>query len=204
MTTSTSNGGPTASATKEQQTPLTPNNLPKVSRFITDHNEAGEAIFSDALPTELPRTTIYNGASFGLGYATTRTPVSLTDNADIAAYTPLLSNPPGIVVPGGTVARYVDVPPLSVSPMHRTVSLDYGVVLEGEVELVLDSGEVRRMRRGDLAVQRGTMHAWRNPSETEWCRMLYFLQECEPVRAGGQQLGEDYGDMDGHVTKSGN
>ncbi|KAK7969596.1 hypothetical protein PG988_008669 [Apiospora saccharicola] len=189
MTTSTTNGGPTAPATKEQQTPPTPNNLPKVSRFITDHNKAGKAIFSDALPTELPRTTIYNGASFGIGYATTRTPVSLTDNADIAAYTPLLSNPPGIIVPGGTVARYVDVPPLSVSPMHRTVSLDYGVVLEGEVELVLDSGEVRRMGRGDLAVQRGTMHAWRNPSETEWCRMLYFLQECEPVHAGGRQLG---------------
>ncbi|KAK8056911.1 hypothetical protein PG993_002138 [Apiospora rasikravindrae] len=176
----------TFSAPKEQ-TPPPPNNLPKVSRFITDHNESGEAIFSDALPTELPRTTIYNGASFGLGYATTKTPVSLNDGADMAAYTPLL-------------------------PMHRTVSLDYGVVLEGEVDLVLDSGEVRRMRRGDLAVQRGTMHAWRNPSETEWCRMLYFLQECEPVRVGGGEggggggrlLGEDYGDMDGHVTKSGN
>ncbi|KAK7952087.1 uncharacterized protein PG986_007815 [Apiospora aurea] len=78
----------TSSAPKEQQTPPTPNNLPKVSRFITDHNEAGEAIFSDALPTELPRTTIYNGASFGLGYATAKTPVALNDGADIAAYTP--------------------------------------------------------------------------------------------------------------------
>ncbi|KAK8048924.1 hypothetical protein PG994_010654 [Apiospora phragmitis] len=201
-----STNGDTAAA--KGQAPVTPNNLPKVSRFITDHNEAGEAIFSDALPAELPRTTIYNGASFGLGYATTKTPVPLNDGADIAAYAPLLANPPGIVVPGGTVARYVDVPPLSVSPMHRTVSLDYGVVLEGEVDLVLDSGEARRLRRGDLAVQRGTMHAWRNPSATEWCRMLYFLQECEPVRvgagAGARLLGEDYGDMDGHVNKSGN
>lgn len=42
------------------------------------------------------------------------------------------------------------------SPMHRTVSLDYGVVLEGEVYLVLDSGEERLMRRGDISVQRGT------------------------------------------------
>ena len=46
--------------------------------------------------------------------------------------------------------------------MHRTVSLDYGVVLEGEVELVLDSGETRLMKRGDVSVQRGTNHAWRN------------------------------------------
>lgn len=48
-----------------------------------------------------------------------------------------------------------------LSPMHRTVSLDYGVVLEGEVELVLDSGETRVLKRGDVAIQRGTCHAWR-------------------------------------------
>jgi quercetin dioxygenase-like cupin family protein len=87
--------------------------------------------------------------------------------------------------------------------MHRTVSLDYGVVIEGEMELVLDSGETRLMRRGDMAIQRGTMHAWRNPSATDWARMLYVLQECEPVEVAGKKLGEDYGDMQG-VPKSGN
>lgn len=46
--------------------------------------------------------------------------------------------------------------------MHRTTSLDYGIVLEGEVELILDSGERRAMKAGDIAVQRATMHAWRN------------------------------------------
>jgi len=46
--------------------------------------------------------------------------------------------------------------------MHRTVSLDYGIVLEGDVELVLDSGEKRAMKQGDVAIQRGTNHAWRN------------------------------------------
>lgn len=178
------------------------NDLPKVKRFITDHNAAGQAVFSSSLTEELPRTTIYNGASFGLGYATTRTPATLTDGADVAAYTDLLQSPPGIVVPGGTVARYVDTPPGSTSPMHRTVSLDYGVVLEGEIDLILDSGETRRLRRGDLAVQRATIHAWRNPSPTEWSRMLYFLQECEPVVVAGRALGEDYGDMAGHVKDS--
>ncbi|RBR22531.1 hypothetical protein FVER53590_25055 [Fusarium verticillioides] len=38
--------------------------------------------------------------------------------------------------------------------MHRTLSIDYGVVIEGEMELVLDSGENRAMKRGDVAVQR--------------------------------------------------
>lgn len=81
--------------------------------------------------------------------------------------------------------------------MHRTVSLDYGVVLEGEVELVLDSGETRLMRRGDVSVQRGTNHAWRNKSETEWARMLYVLVEAEPIVVEGKVLGEDYGGMPG-------
>jgi quercetin dioxygenase-like cupin family protein len=99
------------------------------------------------------------------------------------------------------VLRFVDVPPHSISPMHRTVSLDYGVVLEGEFELVLDSGETRPMKRGDVAIQRGTNHAWKNVS-SGWGRMMYVLQESEPLTVAGKQLGEDYGNMHGDVRAS--
>lgn len=68
---------------------------------------------------------------------------------------------PGITISSGTVLRFVDMAPGLLSPMHRTVSLDYGVVIEGSVELVLDSGERRCLGRGDVAIQRGTCHAWR-------------------------------------------
>ena len=92
--------------------------------------------------------------------------------------------------------RMVDVPPGATSPMHRTVSLDYGVVLEGEVELILDNGESRLLKRGDMAIQRGTIHAWKNVSgEGIWARMLYVLQECDPVIIAGQELKEDYGGL---------
>ena len=67
------------------------------------------------------------------------------------------------------------------------------MVLEGQVELLLDSGEMRIMNRGDVAIQRGTSHAWRNTSKTAWARMLYVLQEAAPLFAGGKELGEDYG-----------
>ncbi|ORY66409.1 uncharacterized protein BCR38DRAFT_390086 [Pseudomassariella vexata] len=181
-----------------------PNDLRQINRFITDHNDIGEAVFSTALPELLPGKKQYNDAVFSLGYCTNERPVTLAGNKDLNSYAAYLKDPQGIVVPGGTVARYVDMAPDSISPMHRTVSLDYGVVLEGEIELVLDSGEVRRLMRGDLAVQRGTMHAWRNPSKTEWARMLYFLQESHTVEvSGGRKLGEDYGDMEG-VKASGN
>jgi quercetin dioxygenase-like cupin family protein len=107
-----------------------------------------------------------------------------------------LKSPPGVMIPGGTVLRMVDMPPGATSPMHRTVSLDYGVVLEGEVELILDNGESRTMRRGDLSVQRGTIHAWKNVTgEGRWARMLYILQESKPLNVDGQELEEDYGGL---------
>lgn len=89
------------------------------------------------------------------------------------------------------------------SPMHRTTSLDYGVVLEGEVELILDSGETRLLKRGDTCVQRVTNHAWRNTSKTQWARMLYVLVEAKPIQLeNGKLLEEELGDMPG-VRKSG-
>ena len=70
------------------------------------------------------------------------------------------------------------------------------------MELVLDGGETRVLKRGDTCVQRATNHAWRNVSKTEWARMLYVLSEAEPVvLESGQSLGEDLGTMSG-VKKS--
>jgi quercetin dioxygenase-like cupin family protein len=81
--------------------------------------------------------------------------------------------------------------------MHRTVSLDYGCVLEGEVELLLDSGEKRTMKRGDVAIQRGTMHQWINHSKTQWTRMLFVLQESKPLQIAGENLDERLSGMSG-------
>ncbi|KAH7136398.1 hypothetical protein EDB81DRAFT_870523 [Dactylonectria macrodidyma] len=178
--------------------------IPAPKRFITDHNTEGKAIFSTAIAEELPEQIIGAGHKFFLGYTTSETPVDLSDSKDVDAYKAYTADPPGIVIPGGTVLRYVDMMPGSVSPMHRTVSLDYGVVLEGSVILRLDSGEGRLMKRGDVAVQRGTMHAWENASKTEWARMMYVLQDSLPITVGGEKLGEDYGVGMEEVRPSGN
>lgn len=58
----------------------------------------------------------------------------------------------------------IDMPPGAVAPLHRTRTIDYGVVLDGEVDLELDDGTVLTMTRGDVVVQRGTVHAWHNRS----------------------------------------
>ncbi|KAF3762365.1 cupin domain-containing protein [Cryphonectria parasitica EP155] len=173
-------------------------------RFITDHNPQGLAVFNTTLAPALPAQAMQNGDKFYLGYTTTAFPPSFTNNADITSYARDLSDPPGVVRPGGTVLRLVDIRPGGESPMHRTVSLDYGVVLEGEVEAVLDSGQTRLLRRGDVVVQRGTNHLWRNASGTEWARMLYVLQEAQPVEVAGRALREDYGVGMEDVRPSGN
>lgn len=77
--------------------------------------------------------------------------------------------------------------------MHRTQSLDYGLVVEGEVEMELDDGVKVTLRRGDVAVQRGTIHGWRNVSPNGgWARMFFVLQDLggKVQVGGGRELGE--------------
>ena len=63
----------------------------------------------------------------------------------------------------GTKLRINELPPGACSPMHRTQTVDYGIVLDGEVVLVLDDSETV-LRAGDVVVQRGTSHRWENRS----------------------------------------
>jgi quercetin dioxygenase-like cupin family protein len=177
--------------------------LPKINRFITTHDpDTGKAVFSDALAEESTMRGLRDRMGFALSYTTCTFPVDMKDDKDITEYEKYLKTPPGLSISNGTVLRHVDFVPGETSAMHRTVSLDYGVVLEGEMEAILDSGETRMLKRGDVCVQRGTMHAWRNPSETEWARMLFILQPCEPVEAVGQTYKEELGTIVGKVRSS--
>lgn len=92
--------------------------------------------------------------------------------------------------------RFVDFAP-NVDPiMHRTTSLDYGVVIEGSFECHLDSGEVKTMNRGDVCVQRATNHAWKNVTANGgWGRMMFVLLPSEAPVVGEKTLGLDLGDQ---------
>jgi uncharacterized cupin superfamily protein len=57
--------------------------------------------------------------------------------------------------------------------MHRTETVDYGIVLEGELTLIMDEGETV-IRRGDIVIQRGTNHGWANRSGAP-CRIVFVL-----------------------------
>ena len=91
----------------------------------------------------------------------------------------------------GSVCRFVDIAPGIVPNMHRTQSIDYGVVIEGEVVMELDDGSKTLLKQGDVVVQRGTMHGWQNASETDWARMMFVLLESQPILVDGKSLKED-------------
>ena len=74
--------------------------------------------------------------------------------------------------------------------MHRSFSIDYGIVMSGRLELELDGGEVVRLAAGDIVIQRGTNHLWRNPSQDEVCRVAFVLIEAAPISIDGRQLEE--------------
>ncbi|KAK3337613.1 hypothetical protein B0T19DRAFT_472487 [Cercophora scortea] len=167
------------------------------SRHTTTHDPTTHlSIF--APPTTLPNTlTPYGTVGMVVfdGYKTFSSPLDMTAEADIAA---LKKHPDGPAPEGGvwfpgvnqTILRYCDWAPNSTLPYHRTETIDLGVVTHGTMELTLDSGEMRLLRVGDTLVQRGTLHAWRNPSATEWARVVFFLLGAPPVRVGGEEKAE--------------
>ncbi|KAF4627832.1 hypothetical protein G7Y89_g10320 [Cudoniella acicularis] len=89
----------------------------------------------------------------------------------------------------GTTVRIVDMPPGLSSPMHRTESLDFGVVLTGEVVLELDDGAETTVRQGQTVVQRATIHAWHNRTN-EMARVLFILLPSETATINGKRLGK--------------
>jgi quercetin dioxygenase-like cupin family protein len=159
---------------------------PPVRRIVTGHDAAGRAVFTaDDL---LPVTPIPSGdAAFSLIWTTASVPADNNDDTDGR------SRDAGLTLHQGSVIRIVDMLSGGVSPFHRSSSIDYGIVLSGAVELELDDGAVTTARAGDIIVQRGTIHLWRNPSATENCRIAFVLIEAAPRIVDGEPLADIMG-----------
>jgi len=179
--------------------------LPGLTTHLTGHDPStGKAVVQESRPG---KWTTYDDKlmAFNVVYSTSKFPANLNNDQDIKSHDQVTSSGKlGLVNPNGTVCRVVDFAPGFECMMHRTQSLDYGIVLEGKIELVLDSGERKVMQRGDVAVQRATMHAWKNVSDTDWARMIFVLQDCDKLEIGGQVLKEDLGRGVDGLPPSGN
>jgi len=154
--------------------------LPEPRRIVTGHNDQGQAIVikDSRIPCE---PTGFN-ADFAVLWETDKFPTSNDGDEDpVAKKTLNLANKDGIVL------RVVDFPPNAPTAMHRTISLDFGILFEGELDCHFDSGEVVHMKPGDVCVQRGTMHGWTNPTDKP-ARMYFILTAAEPVTINGKSL----------------
>lgn len=155
---------------------------PAFRRIVTDHNEQGLSVIR-AIDTLTPSLIDTGDAAFQLVWATPTVPADLNDGTDGMLQA-------GKTLHGGSVIRIVDMLPGRASPLHRSWSIDYGIILSGVLELELDDGSVTALAAGDIVVQRATNHLWRNPSPDQVCRIAFILIEAKPVVAGGRVLPE--------------
>ncbi|KAI1074587.1 hypothetical protein F5B20DRAFT_586200 [Whalleya microplaca] len=169
--------------------------LPRTQRHITGHDNQGKSIFLTTDCGDHHRVMGKEQAVANIIYSTQENPVELNGEVDIQR---AMGMEPPLHYHNGTVVRMVDFGPGLESPLHRALSIDYGVVLEGVFELELDSGEKRVMRRGDVSVQRAAAHKWRNitGNGTLPGRMLYVLLDCNDVVVNGVKLEGFLGELE--------
>ncbi|ADZ91465.1 cupin domain-containing protein [Marinomonas mediterranea] len=175
--------------------------LPTTHRVITGHDEEGNAIIVENGP--IPTTMDFDaipGTKFHEIWNTTETPSLINLDDQDPTLGPVVLSPPKngtrirfVDIPPDTEefltqgkdkmegvfssigsSEFSTVKENSPHPlMHRTESVDYGIVLEGELTLIVDDGEAL-LKPGSVVIQRGTNHAWANKSN-KMCRIVFIL-----------------------------
>jgi len=157
--------------------------LSSIRRVVTGHDKKGAAVFvSDNI---YETVVIPSGdAAMTTIWTTATVPADLNDETDGR------ERDAGTTLKGGSVIRIVDMLPGASSPLHRTNSIDYGIIISGTIELELDNNNFKTIEAGDIIVQRGTIHKWRNPSADNVCRIVFVLTEAKPFEINGAALQE--------------
>lgn len=187
--------------------------FPPIHRVVTGHDAQGHSIVSSdgPLPTVVDIAAI-PGTLFHEVWSTSATPAPVDNGLDPTLGAMVLSPPElgtrmrFVDIPPDTEeflasarskmhAAFSQIGEAEASTMqadsphplmHRTESVDYGIVIEGEMTLVLDRGEVA-LKPGSVVIQRGTNHAWANRSGKP-CRMLFILIDGQYDAAIAAQL----------------
>jgi quercetin dioxygenase-like cupin family protein len=152
----------------------------KVRRVVTGHDSNGKAI----VEVDEDVTNVVSsrpGAEASVIWTSQGFPV----NND--GFEEMNDRATGTTLGGGTVFRVLKLQPGNTPRMHRTDSIDYAVVMEGEIDMELDDGNSVHLKQGDVLVQRGTVHNWANRG-TEPCTIAFILIDAKPVEVGGKVL----------------
>ena len=145
----------------------------RVRRIVSGHDAAGRAVVKiDDAPA--PRSS-RPGHEAVVVWTARGNPVDNTGEEDAAL------RPVGSTLPDGSVFRVISYGPGVAPRNHRTSSIDYAVVISGEIDMHLDDS-VAHLRAGDVLVQRGTVHNWVNTG-SEPCVIAFVLIDAMPVLA---------------------
>jgi mannose-6-phosphate isomerase-like protein (cupin superfamily) len=149
-------------------------------RIVTGHTPDGKATVS--IEDTLTGTSGRANVTVANIWTTEGFPVDNTGDQDQG------KRQVGTTLDNGTVFRIVEFAPNSAPRVHRTDSVDYAVVMSGEIDMELESGsEPVHLKAGDVLVQRGTIHNWINRG-TEPCAIAFILIHAKPVEVGGKVL----------------
>ncbi|MFZ0102199.1 MAG: cupin domain-containing protein [Pseudolabrys sp.] len=150
-----------------------------VRRVVTGHDDQGRA---KVLIDETVKNVASQrpGALYSVIWSSEGFPVNNDGDADPSG------KKIGTTISDGTVFRIVSFGPGVAPRNHRTDSIDYAVVMSGEIDMELDVGKVH-LKAGDVLVQRGTIHNWVNTG-SEPCVIAFTLVSAKSVTAGGKML----------------
>jgi quercetin dioxygenase-like cupin family protein len=151
----------------------------QIRRVVTGHDPSGRAVVKI---DEVARNLVSSraGATACVVWTTEGFPVDNTGDEDAGL------RKTGTTLDNGTVFRILELAPGVTPRNHRTDSIDYAVVMSGEVDMELDDATVH-LKAGDVLVQRGTIHNWVNRG-TEPCVIAFVLIAAKPVTVGGKVL----------------
>ena len=148
-------------------------------RVVTGHDANGKAkvLIDEAVTNTFSHRP---GAEFSVIWSTDTLPANNDGNEDPSGKTI------GTTIEGGSVFRVVSFGPGVAPRNHRTDSIDYAVVMSGEIDMVLDD-ETVHLKAGDVLVQRGTVHDWVNNGSVP-CVIAFTLISAKPVEIDGKPL----------------
>ena len=150
-----------------------------VRRVVTGHDDQGRA---KVLIDETVKNVASQrpGALYSVIWSSEGFPANNDGDADPSG------KKIGTTISDGTVFRIVSFGPGVAPRNNRTDSIDYAVVMSGEIDMELDVGKVH-LKAGDVLVQRGTIHNWVNTG-SEPCVIAFTLVSAKSVTAGGKML----------------
>ena len=151
----------------------------QVRRVVTGHDAKGRAVVKiDEVSKNI--TSSRPGQTACVVWTTESFPVNNTGETDEGL------RQVGTTLKNGTVFRVVEFGPGVAPRNHRTDSIDYAVIVSGEIDMELTDSVVH-LKAGDVLVQRGTIHNWINRGTTP-CVMAFVLIDAKPVEVDGKVL----------------